>query len=411
VQSVVKRQFELEEEYLRQRFRAGRVPLPQLPLIPLGINAADFRSDPEARQEMRARHGAGDDAFVVLTMGRFTVGEKANMVPLFQVLERLAAQSARPVHLWMTGWTANEKERDVHLRGAAEIAPSVTCQLLDGRDEEIRRKVWSGADVFTLPVDNIQETFGLVPVEAMSAGLPVVMPDWDGFRDTVVHGETGWLIPTWLAAPGQGRLLARRFLTGADDYLRYLVLTQQHTVIDQAAYLEAFRTLIDDPERGRQMGAAGAAHVRRNFDWSAVVPQYLALSEALAERRQRSRATTPKLASGPVSPVEVDPFDLYRAYPTASLTLDDHVAPAEPLSAERLAQLDQFNGRNLYSRRILPDATVLAIQNAVPAKGAKIAAVAKAVPHPDFHVLAALLFLAKHGAVQIQRRGGSGVTL
>ena len=36
--------------------------------------------------------------------------------------------------------------------------------------------------------DNIQETFGLTPVEAMAAGLPCVMSDWDGYRDTVRDG-------------------------------------------------------------------------------------------------------------------------------------------------------------------------------------------------------------------------------
>jgi glycogen synthase len=44
--------------------------------------------------------------------------------------------------------------------------------------------------------DNIQETFGLTPLEAMAAGLPVIVGDWDGYKDTVRDGVDGFRIPS-----------------------------------------------------------------------------------------------------------------------------------------------------------------------------------------------------------------------
>lgn len=44
--------------------------------------------------------------------------------------------------------------------------------------------------LFTPP----NEDFGIVPLEAMSAGVPVVAADGGGAPDTVVHGVTGWLV-------------------------------------------------------------------------------------------------------------------------------------------------------------------------------------------------------------------------
>lgn len=49
-----------------------------------------------------------------------------------------------------------------------------------------------------------QETFGQAPIEPMAAGLPVVVTDWDGRRDTVRHGEDGILVPTLMAPSVEG---------------------------------------------------------------------------------------------------------------------------------------------------------------------------------------------------------------
>jgi hypothetical protein len=82
-----------------------------------------------------------------------------------------------------------------------------------GREEAVRREIWSAADIFTHLVDNIQETFGQAPVEAMAAGLPVVVTDWVGFRDTVRHGVDGMLVRTTMASPGEGREASLRYAT------------------------------------------------------------------------------------------------------------------------------------------------------------------------------------------------------
>jgi alpha-maltose-1-phosphate synthase len=75
------------------------------------------------------------------------------------------------------GWYANDLIAKAYAEAAALACPSVRVVTLDGRKAEDRQTAWAGADVFCSLSDNIQETFGIVPIEAMAAGLPVVVSD------------------------------------------------------------------------------------------------------------------------------------------------------------------------------------------------------------------------------------------
>ncbi len=396
VKSVVARQFELETEFFRQRFGATRVPLPQLPVIPLGIETADFAPLPGARERMRAAQQTPDDAVVVMTMGRLSVVEKANPLPLFLALEDVAQRAGKPVHLWMVGWASRPEEEALHREGAAKLCPSVYARIIDGRDADIRRNIWAGADIFTLPADSIQETFGLVPVEAMAAGLPVVMPDWDGFRDTVAHGISGLLIPTRMAPPGAGEQIARRFADSRDAYLNYLTLVQSHIQIDVRQYAQALAALVADAGLRKRLGDGALRHAQSRFDWQAVIPQYLSLADELAVLRQAGQPTSPKLASGPISPLEVDPFDLYSKYPTTLVSGGTIVGLRQKPTLDQMALHDQISGRQLYKRAAFP--TELGLRGAaILAENGPltIAALAQMLQVASGQVVAMVLTLAK----------------
>ena len=74
-------------------------------------------------------------------------------------------------------------------------------------------------------------TFSLAVVEAMARGLPVVASDWDGHKDTIVDGETGLLVPTWMVSGASPDAGARLDL-GAVDFDLYLAKLGQVVAVD-----------------------------------------------------------------------------------------------------------------------------------------------------------------------------------
>jgi glycosyltransferase involved in cell wall biosynthesis len=96
-------------------------------------------------------------------------------------------------------------------------------------------------DLLVLPSE--AEGFGLVLIEAMAAGIPVVGTDVMGIRDVVTNGVNGLLVPV-----------------GRPDELA-----------------GAIRRIIESGSLRQRLIQAGIDTVRSRFDWSVVLPQYRAL--------------------------------------------------------------------------------------------------------------------------------------
>jgi alpha-maltose-1-phosphate synthase len=317
VRRVVDRLIEEKAAYLSERFGVA-IPANarlQLPVIPLGVHPDVFDTTTPAMREARARRrreiGAGDDDIVALFVGRLAFHAKANPLPMYQALEAAAKRTGRRIHLVQAGWFGTEYIERGFKDGAAMFCPSVRCHFLDGRDPKVRADIWAVGDLFTSLVDNIQETFGLAPIEAMAAGLPVVVADWDGYRETVRDGVDGFLVPTTMTPPGFGGTMAYRHFGGLDTYDSYIGAAALNVAVDAAKAEEAYVALIESADLRRRMGEDGRRRAHDTFAWSRVYGLYRALWGELAERRAKA-----PVATRTANPLHPEPFRLFSHYPT-----------------------------------------------------------------------------------------------
>ncbi|WP_332873762.1 glycosyltransferase family 4 protein [Aurantimonas marina] len=124
--------------------------------------------------------------------------------------------------------TAEHADFDAELRTRVEAAGLAERIRFLGEVADVRP--WFQAfDLYVAPPRN--EGFGLTPLEAMASGAPVVASDAGAFREMIVEGTTGRIVP----------------------------------VDDVPALTAAIETYLADPDALPRAGAAALAHVRQKF--------------------------------------------------------------------------------------------------------------------------------------------------
>ena len=219
-------------------------------IIPLGI------APPPAVHAARVDFDFDDRDTLLITVGRL-VKRKA----VDQLIDVLAELKNRRVKLIVIGsgpmggiWQAHARERGVDGQ----------VRFMGGVSDEVKTQLLSIADVYVSTSQH--EGFGLVYVEAMAAGLPVVCYDTGGQRDFLHDGETGYVV----------------------------------TTNDRRTFAERCAELVRRPDRRVAIGRANRARARDYFI-DRCAERYEALFESVLRRKAADYAPGPVRCAAPGS--------------------------------------------------------------------------------------------------------------
>ncbi|WP_252176094.1 DUF4135 domain-containing protein [Endozoicomonas sp. 4G] len=248
----------------------------QVSLMPLGIEPAR----PEAAV------GKEGGVLQILCLGRLSAADKMDLHPLLLALNDLFEEGTVTrfqLVIAGAGDAAGEYVRSL-LAQAYEFNLEDCIRFELSVDDEKRKQLLAQADVFVALADNVQESFGLAPVEAMRVGVPVILSDWNGYRDLIVSGQEGFLIKTTSADHDDiSRPLSLLSKTQAQ------LIQAQGVAVDIEALKAALSTLLTDESVRKEMSGAAVRRVNETFSWPLVIDQYHRLVEELGEEASRIR--------------------------------------------------------------------------------------------------------------------------
>ena len=215
-----------------------------------GIDLAKWHAPQGAQgEELQARvlaeHGIDPSKRTVVFVGRIT---RQKGLPYFL---RAARELPDDVQLVLCAGAPDTKEI------AAEV-DGLVAQLKEKRSGVVLitemlpqpevAAILDAADVFIPP--SVYEPLGIVNLEAMALGLPVVGTATGGIPDVIVDGETGYLVPIDQKTDGTGTPLDPEAF--------------------ERAMAERLIKILDDPAMARRMGKAGLERARAHFSWEAI---------------------------------------------------------------------------------------------------------------------------------------------
>ncbi len=179
---------------------ARRVFRGSISLIPNGIDLSTFGASPRSRAATHRDAGDSNQSLRVLFVGRYDEPRKGLRHLLAAAC--LIRESGRAIEVRIAGQGNRESFSGIAARAGAVFLGRLTDSALANE--------YRAADVFCAPATH-GESFGLVLVEAMACGCPVVASDIHGYREAA----NGAAI---LAPPSDAKALAHALQRMADDH-------------------------------------------------------------------------------------------------------------------------------------------------------------------------------------------------
>ncbi len=223
-------------------------------IIANGIDTEQYK--PEDGAEVLARFGIDYDSPYVLFVGRMT--RQKGLYYFLRAIEDIDPA----LQIVLCAGESDTPELQAELEGMVEELKTRRRGIhwIPGMvDRDAVIVLYSQAAVFCCP--SVYEPFGIINLEAMACGTPVVGSAVGGIPEVVVDGETGLIVDPKLSPE------------------------PPHDPTDGDAFAKGLAAAINrlgrDPQLARQMGEAGRKRVLEHYSWKSIAEQTLALYEEL----------------------------------------------------------------------------------------------------------------------------------
>ena len=262
-------------EWVRQTYERDGVNTKNFVIAHIGVEPEMFypmsKSDPKVRT-IRNMFGVAEDEKMILTVGGDVTSKGAQEV--LQALAKIDKQFPKWKYIcksWEEEDERDHADEELELIEQLGLDKSKIKFVAGSCSREFMPALLNAADIYAAP--SRLEGYGMIQVEAMACGIPVVSIDAMGPKETIVHGKTGLLarvaetvdLESEIIYPDMGFKKQGRIVFDEPKTFAY-----RANVDDLAEHL---LLLLDNTERRAEMGRLAREHAVKNFHYRDIARQ------------------------------------------------------------------------------------------------------------------------------------------
>ena len=237
---------------VREEYEKLGIPREEIRIIPNGVDSAKFARIKSSidKAGVKRKYGFSADKPLLLTVGRYHPKKGFDLIPEIAKILDFGNMKFEWAVVGKGCGGLDEKIQSsakYRIKTIENFARSGGSSFSLPSDELV--ELYCAADVFVLPT--LIETFGMVLVEAMAAGLPIVTTDAPGVRNVIRHGETGLKVP----------------------------------VNNPNAVAEAIGLVLNDKSLSANLSSSSLKEAGEIYDWRTVTEKYSELYRCLTSKK------------------------------------------------------------------------------------------------------------------------------
>lgn len=255
--------------WVTDTYKRDGVDTKNFQVLHVGFDPNLFRPIPKTNpvvSEVRRMFGVEDHEKMILTVGGDVTSKGAQ--EMIQALARVDKEY--PNWKYVCKATDSDCARDHHeeelkLMAEVNLDPKKVVYVEDDFSHEFMPYILNAADIYAAP--SRLEGFGMIQVEAMACGVPVISIDAMGPKDTIVHGKTGFLAKVASTVDLVEELVTEEMGYAEPFRMQFekpKTLAYRADAVELAEYL---LLLLSNDALCKDMGANAFQHARAEFQY------------------------------------------------------------------------------------------------------------------------------------------------
>ncbi|MFH1376551.1 MAG: glycosyltransferase family 4 protein [Candidatus Woesearchaeota archaeon] len=262
-------------EWVRQIYKRDGVDISKIIPMHIGIDTDLFKPNPNQEENLALRRmlGVKDEEKMILTVGGDVTSKGAQeMMKALAEVNKEFKNWRYVCKAWPSECAHEWREKEERLADELGIRDKIIF-VDDGWSPEFMANVLNTCDIYAAP--SRIEGFGMIQVEAMACGKPVISIDKGGPAETIIHEKTGFL-----ARVAEEIELTEEWVYSSMGYItKQIVKFDKPKVFGYRANVDDLKEytlmLLKDEDLCKRMGEEGRKHVVENLDYRVTAKKML----------------------------------------------------------------------------------------------------------------------------------------